>query len=29
MIGEPEKALRQNPLGASSDIVKKVFGALK
>lgn len=29
MIGEQEKALRANPLGASSDIVKKVFGALK
>jgi hypothetical protein len=29
MIGEQEKAFRQNPLGASSDIVKKVFGALK
>ena len=28
MIGEQEKAFRQNPLGASSDIVKKVFGAL-
>ena len=29
MIGEQEKALRQNPLGASSDIVKKVFGTLR
>jgi hypothetical protein len=29
MIGEEEKALRANPLGATSDIVKKVFGALK
>jgi hypothetical protein len=29
MIGEQEKAFRQNPLGASSDIVKKVFGALR
>jgi hypothetical protein len=29
MIGEQEKAFRANPLGASSDIVKKVFGALK
>jgi len=29
MIGEQEKALRANPLGATSDIVKKVFGALK
>jgi hypothetical protein len=28
MIGEQEKAFRQNPLGASSDIVKKVFGAI-
>jgi hypothetical protein len=28
MIGEQEKAFRQNPLGATSDIVKKVFGAL-
>ena len=28
MIGEQEKAFRKNPLGASSDIVKKVFGAL-
>ena len=28
MIAEQEKAFRQNPLGASSDIVKKVFGAL-
>jgi hypothetical protein len=28
-IGEQEKALRQNPLGASSDIVKKVFGAIR
>ena len=29
MIGEQEKAFRQNPLGASSDIVKKVFGTLR
>lgn len=28
MIGEEEQALRQNPLGASSAIVSKVFGAL-
>jgi hypothetical protein len=29
MIGEQERAVRQNPLGASSDMVKKVFGALR
>ena len=29
MIAEQEKAFRQNPVGASSDIVKKVFGALR
>jgi hypothetical protein len=29
MIGEQEKAFRQNPVGASSDIVKRVFGALR
>ena len=29
MIGEQERAFRQNPLGASSDMVKKVFGALR
>lgn len=29
MIGEQEKAFRQNPVGASSDIVRKVFGAIK
>ena len=29
MIGEQEKAFRKDPLGASSDIVKKVFGALR
>jgi len=29
MIGEQERALRQNPLGASSDLVKRVFGTLR
>jgi len=29
MIGEQEKAFRANPVGASSDIVRKVFGALR
>ena len=29
MIGEQEKAFRKNPLGASSDIVKRVFGAIR
>ena len=29
MIAEQEKAFRQNPFGATSDIVKKVFGALR
>jgi hypothetical protein len=29
MIGEQEKAFRTNPMGASSDIVKRVFGAIK
>ena len=29
MIGEQEKAFRKNPVGASSDIVRKVFGAIK
>jgi hypothetical protein len=29
MIGEQERAFRQNPLGASSDIVKRVFGAMR
>ncbi len=29
MIGEQEKAFRQNPVGATSDIVKKVFGAIR
>jgi hypothetical protein len=28
-IGEQEKALRANPVGATSDLVKKVFGAAK
>jgi hypothetical protein len=28
MIGEQEKAFRRNPVGASSDIVRKVFGAI-
>ncbi len=28
MIAEQEKAFRQNPLGATSNIVRKVFGAL-
>jgi hypothetical protein len=28
MIAEQEKAFRQNPVGATSDIVKKVFGAI-
>ena len=28
MIAEEEKKLRSNPLGASSDLLKKVFGAL-
>jgi hypothetical protein len=28
-IGEQEKALRANPVGATSDLVKKVFGAVK
>ena len=28
MIAEEEKRLRANPLGASSDLLKKVFGAL-
>ena len=28
MIGEQEKAFRKNPVGASSDIVRKVFGAI-
>lgn len=28
MIAEQEKAFRQNPVGATSNIVKKVFGAL-
>ncbi len=29
MIGEQEKAFRKDPVGASSDIVRKVFGAIK
>jgi hypothetical protein len=29
MIAEQEKAFRTNPLGATSNIVKKVFGALR
>ncbi|HTN67719.1 MAG TPA: DUF4197 domain-containing protein [Burkholderiaceae bacterium] len=29
MIGEEEKAIRQNPLGAGSRIIGKVFGALQ
>lgn len=29
MVGEEEKKIRQNPLGAGSDIIKKVYGALK
>ena len=28
-IAEQEKAFRQNPLGATSDIVKRVFGAAR
>ena len=29
MIAEQEKSFRQNPVGAASSIVKKVFGALR
>lgn len=29
MIAEQEKAFRQNPLGATSDIVKRVFGSMR
>jgi hypothetical protein len=29
MVGEEEKKIRQNPVQAGSDIIKKVFGALK
>jgi hypothetical protein len=29
MIGEQEKAFRANPMGATSDIVKRVFGAIR
>jgi hypothetical protein len=29
MIGEQEKAFRRDPVGASSAIVRKVFGAIR
>jgi hypothetical protein len=29
MIAEQEKAFRQNPVGAASDIVRRVFGAIR
>ena len=29
VIGEQERAFRQNPVGATSDIVKRVFGAIR
>lgn len=29
IIGDEEKAIRQNPLGAASSIVQKVFGAIR
>jgi hypothetical protein len=29
VIGEQERAFRQNPVGATSDIVKRVFGAMR
>jgi hypothetical protein len=29
MIAEQEKSFRQNPLGATSDIVKRVFGSMR
>lgn len=29
MIAEEEKAIRKNPVGAATDVAKKVFGALK
>jgi Protein of unknown function (DUF4197) len=29
MIGEQEKAFRKDPIGASSDVVRRVFGALR
>jgi hypothetical protein len=29
MIAEQEKSFRQNPLAATSDIVKRVFGAMR
>ena len=28
-LGEQEKSFRSDPVGASSNIVKKVFGALR
>ena len=28
MIGEEERAIRHNPMGAAGDLAKKVFGAL-
>jgi hypothetical protein len=28
MMAEEEKAIRQNPLGQTSKLVKKVFGAI-
>jgi len=29
MIGEEEKKIRRDPVGTGTDIIKKVFGALK
>jgi hypothetical protein len=29
MVGEEEKKIRANPVAAGSDIIKKVFGAMK
>jgi hypothetical protein len=29
MVGEEEKKIRANPVGSGSDIIRKVFGALK
>jgi hypothetical protein len=29
MIAEQEKSFRQNPFGAASDIVKRVFGSVR
>jgi len=29
VIGEEERKIRQDPVGAGSDILRKVFGALK